>query len=123
MTVAFQGMHAHTDPLSTAGTSECNQPMTERNALMKAAERNEFTVRRVEFLGLTYTSDQIVRDQMTPLVNEGDIFSRKKLEKSLQKMSKLSKSIYPLRLRDVSLRLDKSEKFVDMLICFRQKPR
>jgi len=115
--------HSRADSLSAIGSSDCNQSSKERNALISEAERNEFTVRRVEFIGLTYTHDQLVRDRMTPLVNEGDIFSREKLVKSLQNMSRLRVSIYPLRLRDVALQLDRSEKLVDMIICFKQKPR
>ena len=109
-------------PFSAMGNFVCNQSTTERNALMSEAERNTFTVRRVEFIGLTYTHDQIVRDRMTPLVQEGDIFSRDKLVKSLQNMSRL-RTINPLRLRDVVIQLNESEKLVDMIICFKQKAR
>ena len=104
-------------------TSNCSQPTAERNNLMREAESNEFTVRRVEFMGLTYTRDQVIRDRMTPIVQEGDPFSRGKLVKSLQNMNKLKRAIYPLRLRDAIIRLDKSGQFVDMTICFRQRPR
>jgi hypothetical protein len=109
-------------PFSAIDNFACNQSMRQRNALMSEAERNTFTVRRVEFIGLTYTHDQIVRDRMTPLVQEGDIFSREKLVKSLQNMSRL-RTINPLRWRDVVIQLNKSEKSVDMIICFKQKPR
>ena len=104
------------------GKYACNQSPTERSALMNEAERNTFTVRRVEFIGLTYTHDQIVRDRMTPLVQEGDIFSREKLVKSLENMSRL-RTINPLRLRDVVIQLNRSENTADMIICFKQKPR
>ena len=107
---------------SAMGSFACNQSVTERNALMNEAERDKFTVRRIEFIGLTYTHDQIVRDRMTPFVQEGDVFSHKKLVKSLQYMSRL-RTINPLRLRDVVIQLNKSEKSVDMIICFKQKPR
>ena len=109
-------------PFSAMGSFACNQSMTERNALMREAERNTFTVRRVEFIGLTYTHDQIVRDRMTPLVQEGDIFSREKLVMSFQNVSRL-RTINTLRLRDVRIQLNTSEKSVDMIICFKQKPR
>jgi hypothetical protein len=108
---------------SGIGSSPCNQSVAERNALMSEAERDTFTVRRVEFIGLTYTHDQVVRDRMTPLVQEGDLFSRKKLVKSLQSMRRLRASINPLRLSDVVVQLNRSEKSVDFIICFKQKPR
>ena len=102
-------------------TGVCNQSASEQRSLITEAERLKFTVRRVEFLGLTYTHDQVVRDRMTPLVNEGYLFSRKKLVQSLQSMSKLRKAIYPLRMSDVILYLDRNEQLVDMTICFKQR--
>src|SRR5215212_6597369 len=75
-------------PLPAVDRSACSQSAAERNALMSEAEHNAFTVRRVTFIGLTYTHDQVVRDRMTPFVQEGDLFSQSKLIKSLQSMSR-----------------------------------
>lgn len=108
--------------IQRASGADSRQSSKERNDLMKEAERNTFTVRRVEFIGLTYTRDQDVRDHMTPFVQEGDIFSREKLVKSLESMSRL-RTIDRLRLRDVVIQLERSDKTVDMIICFKQKPR
>ena len=90
---------------------------------MNEAQRNEFTVRRVEFVGNTYTRDHVLRDRMTPIINEGDVFTRAKLARSLRRMSALKRTIYPLRLTDVEIRLDRSEGLVDMTICFRERRR
>ena len=98
----------------------CNQSTAEQNSLIARAEKEKFTVRRVEFLGLTNTPDQVVRRRMT--VNEGDIFSRKKFIKSLQNVSKLNRTIYPVRMKDVVFELRESQ-VVDMLICFRERRR
>jgi outer membrane protein assembly factor BamA len=111
------------DSGSGIGRDPCNQSVVERNVLMSEAERDTFTVRRVEFIGLTYTHDYVVRDRMTPLVQEGDLFLREKLVKSLQSISTLRSSINPLRMRDVVVQLDRSDNSVDMIICFKQKPR
>lgn len=105
-----------------SATGICSQPVTEQRSLVTEAETQKFTVRRVEFVGLTYTRDEIIRDRMTPLVNEGDLFSRKKLIKSLQSMSR-NKAVYPVRMSDVVLYLDRTERLVDMTICFRQRNR
>ncbi len=121
--ILFDDGTVWTEPLKSPpfnNRSACTQQTTERNTLMNEAERNTFTVRRVEFIGLTYTHDQIVRDRMTPFVQEGDIFSRERLIKSFQNMSRL-RAINPLQLRDAALRLDRSEKSVDMIVCFKQK--
>jgi outer membrane protein assembly factor BamA len=109
------------DPQDSA-TGACNQPATEQRALITEAETQKFTVRRVEFVGLTYTRDQSIRDRMTPLLNEGDLFSRKKLVKSLQSMSK-NKAVYPVRMSDVVLDLNRTERLVDMTICFKERSR
>jgi len=100
----------------------CDQSSGEQKSIITEAESQKFTVRRVEFLGLTYTRDQVVRDRMTPLVNEGDLFSQMNLVKSLQRMSKL-RAIYPLKMKDVFLRVDRTNQEVDMTICFKQRQR
>ena len=111
--------------LLVANTSNpaCYQPVAERNKILDEAQRNEFTVRRVEFVGLTYTRDQTLRDRMTPIINEGDVLTREKLVRSLRRMSGLKRAIYPLRLANVALRVDRQYGLVDMTICFRQRPR
>jgi hypothetical protein len=109
--------------VANASDSACTQPATERNRLIDEAQRSEFTVRRVEFIGLTYTHDHLLRDRMTPIVNEGDVFTRDKLVRSLRSMNLLRRAIYPLRLENVVIQLDTSDSTVDMIICFRQRPR
>ncbi len=47
------------------------------------------------------------------LVQEGDLFSQRKLVKSFQNMSRL-RTFDPLRLRDVVRQLNRSAKSVDM---------
>ena len=109
--------------VANGATSSCSQPSAERNKLIDEAERNEFTLRRTEFVGLTYTRDHVLRDRMTPTINEGDVFTRDKLVRSLRRMSGLKRAIYPLRLTDVVLQLDRSDRLIDVTICFRQRPR
>ena len=89
---------------------------------MRRAEKEKFTLRRVEFPGLTYTPDKKVRRRMANF-NEGDIFSRRKLIQSLSSMSELRTEIYPVRLSDVRIKLNDPELTVDMMICFRSKRR
>jgi hypothetical protein len=99
------------------------QSAAERNKLIDEAQRNEFTLRRTEFVGLTYTHDHVLRDRMTPIINEGDVFTRAKLVTSLRRMSAAKRAIYPLHLKNVAIRLDRSDGLVDITICFRQRPR
>ena len=109
--------------LNDSVDSSCKQSAAEQNSLMTIAEKQNFTLRRIEFLGLRYTPDQQVRDRMGPFVNEGDVFSRKKLVKGLQNMSKLTRAIYPVRMRDVVFSLNKPEQHIDMTICFKERSR
>src|ERR1051326_3948788 len=99
-----------------------SMPATGRGALMKNAERRQYTLRRVEFVGLTYTPDRKMRRQMSKF-NEGDIFSRAKLVESLAKMNRLRNEIYPVRLTDVMVHLNEQDKTADITICFRSKRR
>jgi outer membrane protein assembly factor BamA len=101
----------------------CSQSNNERKALMQQAERQRFTVRRVEFLGLTYTRDDVVRARLIKFQQEGDLFSSAQLEKALKSMSKLRREIYPVRLSDIEVHLNEAEQTVDIAICFKPKRR
>ena len=100
--------------------AECNQP--EREDLMKRAEAGQFTLRRIEFVNLTYTPDQKMRSQMSHF-NEGDIFTRAGLERNIGNLNQLSNEIFPVRLTDIMFSLNEAEKTVDMTVCFRPKRR
>lgn len=89
---------------------------------MKRAEKERFTVRRVEFVGNTYTRDDVLRRRLISF-NEGDFFRRQNLVASLRNMSKLRNEIYPAKLKDVELRLNEPEKTIDVTICFKPKRR
>ena len=88
--------------------------------LMDEAEKTEYTVRRVEFIGNTYTRDNILRRRFVQ--QEGDVFLKKALERSLKNLSKL-RVIYPVTLSDVEVRLEREEKLMDCTIYFRERPR
>jgi hypothetical protein len=111
--------------LTTLGEREnfkpCSQSAADRNKLMDEAQRNQFTVRRVEFLGITHTPDTMVRGRMT-LLNEGEVFTRQKLLRSLRRVSTL-KRIHPVQLTNVEIRLERPDRIVDMSICFTERPR
>jgi len=103
-------------------TDYCSQPAREQAALIREAEARRYLTRRVEFSGNQYTRDMVLRREFVKGLNEGDLFTRRSLLSSLRNVSKL-KVIYSIKLRDVVVRLDRDEKLVDMLICFRERPR
>ncbi len=99
---------------------DCYQPVAEQRLLMREAEKNRYTLRRVEFSGNQHTSDPKLRRRLT--LNEGNFFTRASLVKSLKRLSALM-MIKPVRLSDVKIRLDHGEKLVDAVICLEERRR
>ena len=99
---------------------QCSQSATTREHLMREAEKKRYTIRRVEFNGHTYTRDETLRSRMR-YMQEGELFSRRKLVTSLRSVSRLKSEIYPVRLGDVVIQLNRPEQLVDMIICFKPK--
>ena len=118
--LSFAGLQSHHRALGSTDSVPCSQSTASREALMRRAETLRFTVRRVEFVGTTYTRDEVLRRKMTNF-QEGDLFTRQKLVNSLRSMSKLRNEIYRVKLKNVELQLNEREKTVDMTICFRPK--
>jgi outer membrane protein assembly factor BamA len=99
--------------------SECSQPTSEQSALIREAETDKYTIRRILFVGNRHTPDGVLRRGLVAL-QEGESFARQNLIRSLKNVSKL-KTLYPARLRDVVVEVDKTEKTIDVNICFREK--
>jgi outer membrane protein assembly factor BamA len=62
----------------------------------------------------------VLRRRLINLI-EGDVFTRENLAKSLESLSKLKKIVYPVKFSDVTVSLDRSDKLVDIEICFKEK--
>lgn len=100
-------------------TVKSRQTNAERSQLTEVAEKNHYTVRRVEFIGNQHIRDSTLRRRV--LSQEGDVFNLRTLEKSLRNLSRL-RIIYPVTLNDVDFRLDRENKLVDFAIFFRERP-
>jgi hypothetical protein len=100
---------------------KCSQPTPEQDALIREAAENQYLVRRVEFSGNERTRDNVLRREI--ILQEGEVFTRENLARSLESVSRLKRIIYPVKLGDVILHLGKPEKIIDMTICFRERPR
>lgn len=98
---------------------KCSQRAPEQDPLIREAMENQYWVRRVEFVGNERTRDNVLRRRIT--LQEGDVFTRENLLRSLESVSRLKEVIYPVKLGDVILRLDRPEKIVDLTICFRER--
>ncbi|HMZ79437.1 MAG TPA: POTRA domain-containing protein [Acidobacteriota bacterium] len=90
-----------------------HQTEAELNQAIEIAEREKYSVRRVEFLGNYTTRDRILRRELT--FDEGYEFTRKKLEISLARLNRL-KRFHPIKLRDVWVELDSKYKEIDVTI-------
>lgn len=99
---------------------DCYQPVAEQRLLIREAEKDRYTLRRVEFYGNQHTSDPKLRRRLT--LNEGNFFTRASLIRSLKRLSSLM-VIKPVRLSDVKIRLDHGEKLVDAVICIEERRR
>jgi hypothetical protein len=101
-------------------SSECSQPTAERDAIIREAEKDQYTTRRVEFIGNRYVRDAMLRSRTNLGLQEGELFTRWNLVRSLRNVSTL-KRIYPVRMNDVELQLNRNDKTIDMVICFRER--
>jgi hypothetical protein len=102
----------------TQASSRCMQSASEQKPLLREAITNRYTVRRVEFTGNETIRDQVLRRRVS--LREGNFFDRKNLAKSLVALNKL-KMLYPLKMNDVIVRLDKPDKLMDITFCFRER--
>ena len=98
---------------------KCSQSAAEQEPLIREAVENHYRVRRVEFVGNARTRDNVLRRRIA--LQEGEIFTRENLVRSLESVSRLKRIIYPVEIDDVILHLDRPEKIVDFTICFREK--
>ena len=114
--------HAKLQDAQQTVTDACSQPAKEQAALIREAEAKQYWTRRVEFSGNENTSDRVLRRELVKGLNEGDLFSRRGLLRSLRNVSRL-KVIYPVKPKDVVVQLNREDKLVDMLICFRERRR
>jgi hypothetical protein len=90
---------------------------------MVDAEENQFTIRRVEFLGNKWANTDRVLRRKIPSLNEGEVFRRDVLNSSLVALSRVP-SIYKVRLQDVTdVSLDHLDRSIDLTILVRPRSK
>lgn len=115
-----QRVHGHSVFHFQTSKSPCSQPTAEQSSLIRKAQKNRYLIRRVEFIGNEKTRDSVLRRRI--LLQEGNVFTRAILIKSLASVSTL-KIVYPVTLNDVVALLNDEEKTIDVLICFKERRR
>lgn len=84
-------------------------------------EGRQFSLRRIEFAGNTFTRDYVLRREM--LINEGDIYNQLALETSVIRLNQ-TQYFDPIdKDKDVEVRTDEDNGSVDMLVRVKEKGR
>jgi outer membrane protein insertion porin family len=89
--------------------------------LFTITEGKQFTLRRLEFLGNTFTRDNVLRREI--LVNEGDVYNQRAFEVSILRLNQLG-FFDPLDAeRDADFRTDEEEALVDINVKVAERGR
>lgn len=91
------------------------------NFTIRISEGKQFTLRRLEFTGNTFTRDIVMRREM--LVSEGDIFNQLYFEVSVQRLNQLQIFDPIDKDKDVDRRADEELGQVDMTVKVQEKGR
>ena len=96
----------------------CGQTTAEQTPWLREVIDQRYTLRRVEFIGNATIRDQDLRRRV--VLREGDLFSERNFARTLVSLNKL-KTLHPLTMRNVVVRLNRTEKLVDMTFCIRER--
>ncbi len=84
-------------------------------------EGKQFTLRRLEFTGNTFTRDRVMRREF--LINEGDIYNQNYLEISVARLNQ-TQYFDPIdKDQDVEIRTDEENANVDLILKVKEKGR
>ncbi|MEP6787429.1 MAG: outer membrane protein assembly factor BamA, partial [Acidobacteriota bacterium] len=84
-------------------------------------EGKQFTLRRLEFTGNTFTRDKVMRREF--LINEGDIYNQNYLEISLSRLNQTQYFDPVDKDQDVEIRTDEEKGDVDLIVKVKEKGR
>ena len=84
-------------------------------------EGKQFTLRRLEFTGNTFTRDRVMRREF--LINEGDIYNQNYLDISVARLNQ-TQYFDPIdKDQDVEIRTDEEQGDVDLIVKIKEKGR
>lgn len=113
--VATAEVVPQTGPVSPAvGDDVCGQPKNIREELIDEAEKQHYNIVWVEVSGNESIRYREFRKRFARGFEEGDIFTRKKLDDSLRRLSRFRK-IYPVSIENVIVRLDRENRSIDII--------
>ena len=106
------------EPAQHQTPQTCGQTTAEQRPWLREVVNQRYTLRRVEFIGNQTISDNDLRHSV--VLREGDLFSQRNFDKTLVSLNRL-RTLYPVTMRNVIVRLDRTEKTVDMTFCVRER--
>lgn len=115
------GMNSWLVPAGFIVPVNSNPEAVFQSPLLDEAEQNQFSIRRVEFVGNQWTRDNLLR-QRIPGLQEGEIFTKEILLQNLNSLSRL-KIIRPVGLDDVEVHLDRQDQLIDLTIFVKERRR
>lgn len=109
------------DPEPTFHDSPTNPKEGVADFVIKIEEGKQFTLRRLEFLGNTFTRDYVMRREV--LLNEGDIYNQALLEFSVQRLNQLGYFDPIDKDKDVERRTNDEQALVDLNVKVTERGR
>ena len=108
--------------LGQSSDNDKTQQLPELMSLIEKAEQNQYNVKWVEFCCPAKVRGRVLFGKINKFINEGDIFTRQNLYKSLTTLSKL-KEIYPVNIENVSVRLDEERRIINITYNVRERKK
>jgi len=84
-------------------------------------EGKQYRLRRLEFVGNTFTRDRVLRREI--LINEGDIYNQSRLEISVARLNQLGYFDPIDKDQDLEIRTDSDQGFVDSIVKVSERGR
>lgn len=89
--------------------------------IIRIDEGKQFSLRRLEFTGNTFTRDRVLRREF--LINEGDIYNQNYLEISVARINQTQYFDPVDKDQDVEIRTDEEQGNVDLIVKVKEKGR
>ncbi|MGI8410660.1 MAG: outer membrane protein assembly factor BamA [Pyrinomonadaceae bacterium] len=115
----FVNYNAEYDPEFKDNPANPNEGIVDIKIIVE--EGRQFTLRRLEFTGNTFTRDRVLRREF--LINEGDIYNQNYLDISVARLNQ-TQYFDPIdKDQDVETRTDDDQGDVDLIVKVREKGR
>lgn len=89
--------------------------------VVRIEEGKQFSLRRLEFVGNTFTRDRVMRREF--LINEGDIYNQNYLDVSVARLNQTQYFDPVDKDQDVEIRTDEEQGNVDLIVKVKEKGR